>query len=204
MRLVITAIVVMFIIGMAAWLVLYRNYSQMLSDVRQSGFRTPLIKLIIKKYIDCRKLDICVRNAEAFVEKNIENNRICGVLSYEALEKLARTIEYLIGMLAVVSAFFVRNTPEELYMCFTIGAVAVMALHLFGRLADIPKLHKMLVTELVDYIENSGALPQLNLEGTPKVSRLKGKAYTDFVKMNKSYEKIQASGKKLKVTDKCG
>lgn len=203
MRLVVTAIVVMFIIGMAAWLVLYRNYSLMLSDVRQSGFRTPLIKLIIKKYMDCRKLDICVRNAEAFVEKNIENNRICG-LSYEALEKLARTIEYFIGMLAVVSAFFMRETPEEVYMCFTVGAVAVIALHLFGRLVDIPRLHKILVTELVDYIENSGTLPQMNLEGTAKVSRLRGKAYTDFVKMNRSYEKIQASSKKLKITDRCG
>ncbi len=203
MRLVVTAIVVMFIAGMAAWLVLYRNYSLMLSDVRQSGFRTPLIKLIIKKYSDCRKLDICVRNVEAFVEKNIENNRICG-LSYETLEKLARTIEYLIGMLAVVSAFFMKNAPEELYMCITIGAVAVMALHLFGKLADIPRLHKILVTELVDYIENSGSLPQLNLEGTAKVSRLKGKAYMDFVKMNKSYEKIQASSKKLKAADRCG
>lgn len=203
MRLVVTAIVMMFITGMAAWLVLYRNYSMMLADVRRSGFKTPLIKLIIKKYSDCRKLDICVRNAEAFVEKNIENNRICG-LSYETLEKLARTIEYFIGMLAVVSAFFMQSRPDEVYMCLTVGAVAVMALHLFGRLADIQRLHRMLVTELVDYIENSGSLPQLNMEGTSKVSRLKGKAYTDFVKMNRSYEKIQASSEKLKAANKCG
>lgn len=195
MRMVITAMVIMFITGMAAWLVLYRNYSYMLTDIKRSEFKVPLIKSILKKYSDCKKLDISIRNGKAFVEKNIETYRIFGV-SPETVEKLAKAMEYLIEMLAIVAAFFMRDKLDAVYICVTVGAVSGLALHLFGRLADVSKLKKLLIVELVDYIDNSGDLPQVNSSGVTELKKLTGKAYIDFVKLNKCYAKIQASGAK--------
>lgn len=191
MRLVITAIVVMFIAGMAAWLILYRNYCRMLFDIRHTRFKTPLIKSIVKKYSDCKKLDIRIRNVKAFVEKNIDEYRIWGI-SYAGFGKIGRATEYFIAMTAISAAFFMRESSEAVYACLTLGAVSAMALHLFGKLTDAPQLYAALVTELVDYMENSGDILHTNL-GNGGFKKLTGRAYIDFIKLSRCYKRIQSA-----------
>ena len=192
MRLVISLMIIMFIVGMTAWFILYGSYSQLLADVKYSEFKTPMMKQIILKYNDCRKLDIKVKNVKAFVEKVIENYEVCG-LSPVTWEKLAKCMEYFIVMLATIAAFIMRNQPDAVYACVTVGILAAMALHLSGRLADTRRLHKMIVLDMVDYLENSGELPLQHTFTKPTFKKLTGRAYLDFVKMKRCYEKIESA-----------
>lgn len=188
MSIIIVAMVLMFGLGMAVWLMLYTNYTRLLWDVKNSEYKMPLIKLIIRKYVDCKKLDIDVRNVNAFVEKSISGYEFCGI-AHAFWEKLAKSMEYLIVMLAASSALFFRDRADEVYMCIALGVLSTMALHLCRKIADIEGAQRIIVIELVDYLENSGGLPFVNA-GANLPCKLSGKAYVDFVKLNRCFDKI--------------
>lgn len=102
MKLVMMAMAAMFIVGMAAWLILFRNYYALIWDIRHGAYKTPLIKQIIIKYINCKKLDLNIMNVKVFVEKNIENYSVYR-LTFSGWEKLAKAMEGLIVIIAVVA-----------------------------------------------------------------------------------------------------
>ncbi len=185
----IVAMVLMFGLGMVLWLVLYTNYSRLLDDVRSCRYKTPLIKQIIRRYVDCKKLEIDVRNVNVFVEKSIVGYEVCG-LAHGCLEKLAKSMEYLIVMLAVSSALFFMDRPDEVYMCMALGVLETLALHLCRKLADIGMTQRSVVIELVNYLENSGELPYIVLNEKKELDRLSGRAYLDFVKLNRCFNRI--------------
>lgn len=59
---------------------------------------------------------------------------------------------------------------------------------LYGRCG---RLFKDTVVELVDYLENSGAVR--SEAGKVMAAKLKGKAASEFMKMNRRYDKICAA-----------
>lgn len=195
MRLVITVMAVMFVAGMAAWLILFRGYSALIYDVRHGEYRTPLMKQIVAKYSSCRKLEITIHNVNAFVEKIMENYKEYG-LRFSAWEKLAKAMEYLIVMLLVAAAFALRASLDELYICATVGVLSALALHLCGRLTDTRGVRRTLLAETVDYLENSGKLLDLNAAEKPQFRKLTGRAAVEFVRLNRRYERIQAAAGK--------
>ncbi len=188
MILVITAMVLLFGVGMVAWLMLYTNYSKLLWDVKNNEYKTPLIRLIVRKYVDCKKLDINVRNVKVFVEKSIVDYEFCG-LEHRMIEKLARSMEYFIMMLAVLSALLFRSSSDEVYMCMALGAVSTIALHLCRKLADIEGMQRNIVIELVDYLENSGSLLCVRHKDST-VGKLSKKAHQDFMRLNRCFDRI--------------
>lgn len=197
MKIVITVMVVMFMTGMAAWLILYRRFAALIYDVRNGEYKTPLMKQIVIKYSNCTKLEITIHNVNAFVEKIIENYKEYG-LRFAEWEKVAKAMEYLIVMLSVAAAFAMRTSLDELYICATVGLLSALALHLCGRLTDTRGVRRTLLAETVDYLENSGELLDYSLAVKPEVKKLTGRAAAEFMKMSRRYERIQAAS-----TGKC-
>ena len=62
-----------------------------------------MIRKAVDKYDDCCKLEIAVNNTEVFVEKIIENEKICG-LRMKAWQRIAGMVKYGIALLGIFSA----------------------------------------------------------------------------------------------------
>ena len=191
MRFFVAAMVLMFGVGMAVWLVLYRNYTRILWDVRNSEYKTELVKRIVRRYIDCRKLNIEVRNVEVFVEKSVIEHEICG-LSQGIVSKVGKSMEYLIVIVTALAVVFYRNSMDETYMCIVLGVLSAVALHLCRRLADIDGVQWSIVVELTDYLENSGELPYVTHKHSAS-GKLSTRAYMDFVKLNRCFNRIYST-----------
>lgn len=198
MRILIVVIAVFFLTGMTAWLTLFRNYTALLGDIRHSTYKTPLMKQIVLKYDNCRKLEISIHNVNAFVEKLVENYKIGG-LRFDEWQRVAKALEYFIIMLGILGAFLFRNSFDAANICVAVAALSAMALHLMDKFTDATGFNRMIVVETVDYLENTGAhrvSVREQLSG-----KLTKEAATEFEKLNKSYEKIEAgssSGSKNK------
>ena len=65
--------------GDGFWLFLFKNCYEMIQDIRSGTRKVPVIRKAVDKYDDCCKLEIAVNNTEVFVEKIIENEKICGL-----------------------------------------------------------------------------------------------------------------------------
>ena len=190
MRAVVIMIVALFVGGMAIWLSLFKYCCMMINDIRSGTRRVHVIRKVIQKYDDCRKLDISVNNVEVFVEKILESEKICG-LRLKEWERLAGSFKYIIVLLGIFSGIILKGNADEIYICAAVAAMCCVALHFMDRLTDAKGYFKDTVVELVDYLENSGAVR--SEAGKVMASKLKGKAASEFVKMNKRYEKICAA-----------
>lgn len=189
MRVVVIMLVALFVGGMTVWLLLFRYCCMMINDIRSGKRRVHVIRKVIQKYDDCRKLDIAVNNVEVFVEKIIENEKVCG-LRLKVWERLAGSFKYIIVLIGIFSGIILKGNTDEIYICVAVAAMCCVALHFMDMLADVKGYFKDTVVELVDYLENSGAVR--SEAGKIKALKLKGKAASEFVKMNKRYEKIYA------------
>ena len=173
MKIIVVLMAVVFMAGMAIWLFLFKNCYEMIQDIRSGTRKVPVIRKAVDKYDDCCKLEIAVNNTEVFVEKIIENEKICG-LRMKAWQRIA-------GMV---------NT-DEVYICAAVAAMCCVSLHFMDCMADVDGYLKDTVVELVDYLENSGAVR--SEAGKVMAAKLKGKAASEFMKMNRRYDKICAA-----------
>lgn len=180
----------LFIGGMTVWLILFKMCCEMIHDIRSGTRKVHIIRKVVEKYDDCRKLEIAVNNVEAFVEKIIENEKICG-LRIKAWRRLAGTFKYVIAMMGIFSGILLKGNTDEIYICAAVAAMCCVALHFMDRLTDVDGYLKDTVIELVDYLENSGAVR--SQAGKVMAAKLKGKAASEFIKMNRRYEKICAA-----------
>ncbi len=181
---------VVFMAGMAVWLFLFKTCCEMIQDIRGGTRKVPVIRKVVGKYDDCRKLEIAVNNTEVFVEKIIENEKICG-LRMKAWQRLAETVKYVIVLLGIFSGIFLKGNTDEIYICAAVAAMCCVSLHFMERMADVDGYLKDTVVELVDYLENSGAVR--SEAGRVMAAKLKGKAASEFMKMNRRYDKICAA-----------
>lgn len=190
MKVLVAVMAVVFVAGMSVWLLLFKICYEMICDIRSGTIKAQVIRKVVDKYDDCKKLDISVNNAEAFVEKIIENEKICG-LRLKAWQRIAGTFKYIIALLGIFSGIIFRGNTDEVYICAAVAAMCCVSLHFTGRLTDVDGYLKDTVIELVDYLENSGAVR--SEAGKVMAAKLKGKAASEFVKMNRRYEKIYAA-----------
>ena len=181
---------VVFMAGMAIWLFLFKNCYEMIQDIRSGTRKVPVIRKAVDKYDDCCKLEIAVNNTEVFVEKIIENEKICG-LRMKAWQRIAGMVKYGIALLGIFSEVLFKGNTDEVYICAAVAAMCCVSLHFMDCMADVDGYLKDTVVELVDYLENSGAVR--SEAGKVMAAKLKGKAASEFMKMNRRYDKICAA-----------
>ena len=181
---------VLFLTGMAVWLMLFRSYMALLADIRHGTYKTPLIKQIVLKYSNCKKLDISINNVNVFVEKIVDNYKI-GRLRFDELIRVGKGLEYFIIMIGILSAFILRNSFDAANICVAVAALSAMALHLMDKVTNPAELSRMIIVETVDYLENTGEHRYTVREQYEQ--KLTKEAASEFEKLNKSYDKIEAS-----------
>ena len=185
MKIIVVLMAVVFMAGMAIWLFLFKNCYEMIQDIRSGTRKVPVIRKAVDKYDDCCKLEIAVNNTEVFVEKIIENEKICG-LRMKAWQRIAGMVKYGIALLGIFSAVLFKGNTDEVYICAAVAAMCCVSLHFMDCMADVDGYLKDTVVELVDYLENSGAVR--SEAGKVMAAKLKGKAASEFMKMNRRYD----------------
>ena len=190
MKIIVVLMAVVFMAGMSIWLFLFKNCYEMIQDIRSGTRKVPVIRKAVDKYDDCCKLEIAVNNTEVFVEKIIENEKICG-LRMKAWQRIAGMVKYVIALLGIFSAVLFKGNIDEVYICAAVAAMCCVSLHFMDCMADVDGYLKDTVVELVDYLENSGAVR--SEAGKVMAAKLKGKAASEFMKMNRRYDKICAA-----------
>ena len=182
---------VVFMAGMAIWLFLFKNCYEMIQDIRSGTRKVPVIRKAVDKYDDCCKLEIAVNNTEVFVEKIIENEKICG-LRMKAWQRIAGMVKYGIALLGIFSAVLFKGNTDEVYICAAVAAMCCVSLHFMDCMADVDGYLKDTVVELVDYLDyyNNRRI-KMKLKGLPPA--LHRQQALSFMKMNRRYDKICAA-----------
>ena len=111
MKIIVVLMAVVFMAGMAIWLFLFKNCYEMIQDIRSGTRKVPVIRKAVDKYDDCCKLEIAVNNTEVFVEKIIENEKICG-LRMKAWQRIAGMVKYGIALLGIFSAVLFKGNGK--------------------------------------------------------------------------------------------
>ena len=176
----ITVFVILWITAMVIWCTLFNYYSQLIRDVRCGEYKKPLIKQIVIRYDNCKKLNININNIDVFVEKIIDNYEVCG-LSIINWEIVAGILEYIIVILGtghIVGIFFsIQERGEWIYSIhYSLSAVslkdytvidiagvifviiAVIAVCILRKVWENKRFIRTLIVEIADYLENSGGL----------------------------------------------
>lgn len=207
----ITVFVILWITAMVIWCTLFNYYSQLIRDVRCGEYKKPLIKQIVIRYDNCKKLNININNIDVFVEKIIDNYEVCG-LSIINWEIVAGILEYIIVILGtghIVGIFFsIQERGEWIYSIhYSLSAaslndytvidiagvifviIAVIAVCILRKVWENKRFIRTLIVEIADYLENSGGLrvPSTCCAAT----KLKGSSASDFERLRKSYKRIQ-------------
>ena len=136
MKIIVVLMAVVFMAGMAIWLFLFKNCYEMIQDIRSGTRKVPVIRKAVDKYDDCCKLEIAVNNTEVFVEKIIENEKICG-LRMKAWQRIAGMVKYGIALLGIFSAVLFKGNTDEVYICAAVAAMCCVSLHFMDCMADV-------------------------------------------------------------------
>lgn len=196
MRVIIGLMTAMGVLGMTAWLILFGSCRKILCDIRNGKHSTPLVKKMISKYVDCKKLDINVQNVRAFVEKMLDTERICG-LNPKMLVSIGVGVKYLLIMTMIIGMFVFKGNYDAAYVVLTTGLITALALHLCEKLTDYAGVHRRIVVEMVDFLENSGDVVLRERKYKPTCSKLTGRAAAEFEKMSRQYDRLNRKQEKI-------
>ncbi len=197
MKLIVMAVSAMLMAGTAAWLVLFRNYCVLIWDVRHGKYKTPLMKQILIKYMNCREAELQIPDMAAFVEKNIDHYMVHGlkVCTWERLAKKMERCVIGVSVVPALIAWIFWDGAVVLYICATVGALSAISLHVCGKLTNAASLRRTLILETVACLENNGEFLGQSVRGNPLADKLTGKAALEFIRMNRRYAQIQAAAK---------
>lgn len=191
MKIILLGTGIMFLVGMTAWLTLFRYVTAISQDCRFKTFQTRLKRQVVSRYNDCKKLDLKIVNLNDFVRKIFDEYVVFG-LSFMKLFKLARCMEYLIGVSASCAVLFNGADISRCYVYAAMAALEILALRLTGNMVDYIYERKRIISELVNELENFEKSARMS--GRPQSlhypEKLTGKAASEFVKLNKQYKRI--------------
>lgn len=173
---------------------------ELFREIRRGNSLTRQIKL---KFASCKKLDIQVNNTEVFVEKLMDNYRVCG-FSLTGLGNVVHIMAYVCILLGLLGVYMFRETPPEMLMIGGLAAACFCMLKVVACLVDAPEHMGRIKVELVDSLENysKGDSDRLEeemktLEEEPVAQKhFTKEAGSEFQKMSKSFQKISARREK--------
>ena len=183
-------VLIIWLLLTSVWVVLFQYCYRMIQDIRSGEYRIPLIRQVIVKYDDCRKLDIDINNVGIFVEKTLKKYKLCG-LSMDVWVKCAHMSECIMPLAgtACILLDILMHIVENVSMDGGLGGVLVQAWgyvqggqHVLGReyvlivevLLFTVILHMLellwqkkipiiiVISELTEYLESCGEDKQLN------------------------------------------
>ena len=176
---------VAFVLGMLSKIIVGSIYESMTRENSNNS----LVKQIRLKYDNCRKLDIRINNVNVFVEKAMENYRFCG-FGLNGLNNISKEMEYICISLGIINAILFRNDFSAVIFGLGIGTLSAIAIRLLDQLVDADNQRRAVIVELVDFLDNTTVHRETMKDKA--VKHFSREASTEFNKLNKSYEKIEA------------
>ena len=146
-----------------------------------------------QRFLYCTHLNEKVGDVPAPIKKSLSEYRFWGMGLHQW--KRFGLAAFCLALSAAVCgcAILVQNGADLIQdnRYFWLGALVLLLLTAVAGISDTGYREMLLTVGLTDYLENSGAVR--SEAGKVMAAKLKGKAASEFMKMNRRYDKICAA-----------
>lgn len=191
MKIILLGMLIIFLLGMTAQLVVYTIMAYIKEDCSRKMMRTVFVKNTILRYEECTKLGIPVDNVKRFVE-NTFDSCIYGGYSPDLIADVSKKSGNIIMVMGILSVIFHINNLQECFVYISMTLLEVIALRVSEKMTDYNENKKNIIiimqNELLHFEKYSELLKE-NVRGT-YTEKLKGQAAAEFGRLNKQYKQI--------------
>lgn len=191
MKIILLGMLIIFLLGMTAQLVVYTIMAYIKEDCSRKMMRTVFVKNTILRYEECTKLGIPVDNVKRFVE-NTFDSCIYGGYSPYLIADVSKKSGNIIMVMGILSVIFHINNLQECFVYISMTLLEVIALRVSEKMTDYNENKKNIIiimqNELLHFEKYSELLKE-NVRGI-YTEKLRGQAAAEFGRLNKQYKQI--------------
>ena len=191
MKIILLGMLIIFLLGMTAQLVVYTIMAYIKEDCSRKMMRTVFVKNTILRYEECTKLGISVDNVKRFVE-NTFDSCIYGGYSPDLIADVSKKSGNIIMVMGILSVIFHINNLQECFVYISMTFLEVIALRVSEKMTYYNKNKKNIIiimqNELLHFEKYSELLKE-NVRGI-YTEKLRGQAAAEFGRLNKQYKQI--------------
>ena len=189
MKIILLGMLIIFLLGMTAQLVVYTIMAYIKEDCSRKMMRTVFVKNTILRYEECTKLGIPVDNVKRFVE-NTFDSCIYGGYSPDLIADVSKKSGNIIMVMGILSVIFHINNLQECFVYISMTLLEVIALRVSEKMTDYNENKKNIImqNELLHFEKYSELLKE-NVRGI-YTEKLRGQAAAEFGRLNKQYKQI--------------
>ena len=188
MKIILLGMLIIFLLGMTAQLVVYTIMAYIKEDCSRKMMRTVFV---ILRYEECTKLGIPVDNVKRFVE-NTFDSCIYGGYSPDLIADVSKKSGNIIMVMGILSVIFHINNLQECFVYISMTLLEVIALRVSEKMTDYNENKKNIIiimqNELLHFEKYSELLKE-NVRGI-YTEKLRGQAAAEFGRLNKQYKQI--------------
>ena len=135
MKIILLGMLIIFLLGMTAQLVVYTIMAYIKEDCSRKMMRTVFVKNTILRYEECTKLGIPVDNVKRFVE-NTFDSCIYGGYSPDLIADVSKKSGNIIMVMGILSVIFHINNLQECFVYISMTLLEVIALRVSEKMTD--------------------------------------------------------------------
>ena len=190
MKIILLGMLIIFLLGMTAQLVVYTIMAYIKEDCSRKMMRTVFVKNTILRYEECSKLEIPVDNVKRFVE-NTFDSCIYGGYSLDLIADVSKKTGNIIIVMGILSVIFHINNLQECFVYISMTLLEIIALRVLEKMTDYNENKNIIIimqNELLHF-EKYSELLKGNVKGI-YTEKLRGQAAAEFGRLNKQYKQI--------------
>lgn len=144
MKIILLGMLIIFLLGMTAQLVVYTIMAYIKEDCSRKMMRTVFVKNTILRYEECTKLGIPVDNVKRFVE-NTFDSCIYGGYSPDLIADVSKKSGNIIMVMGILSVIFHINNLQECFVYISMTLLEVIALRVSEKMTDYNENKKNII-----------------------------------------------------------
>ena len=188
MKIILLGMLIIFLLGMTAQLVVYTIMAYIKEDCSRKMMRTVFVKNTILRYEECTKLGIPVDNVKRFVE-NTFDSCIYGGYSPDLIADVSKKSGNIIMVMGILSVIFHINNLQECFVYISMTLLEVIALRVSEKMTDYNENIIIIMQNELLHFEKYSELLKENVRGI-YTEKLRGQAAAEFGRLNKQYKQI--------------
>ena len=187
MKIILLGMLIIFLLGMTAQLVVYTIMAYIKEDCSRKMMRTVFVKNTILRYEECTKLGIPVDNVKRFVE-NTFDSCIYGGYSPDLVADVSKKSGNIIMVMGILSVIFHINNLQECFVYISMTLLEVVSEKMTDYNENKKNIIIIMQNELLHFEKYSELLKE-NVRGI-YTEKLRGQAAAEFGRLNKQYKQI--------------
>lgn len=144
MKIILLGMLIIFLLGMTAQLVVYTIMAYIKEDCSRKMMRTVFVKNTILRYEECSKLEIPVDNVKRFVE-NTFDSCIYGGYSLDLIADVSKKTGNIIIVMGILSVIFHINNLQECFVYISMTLLEIIALRVLEKMTDYNENKKNII-----------------------------------------------------------